>query len=125
MSFVLPAILPEKGAAIPLFATFTGHKRVPLWAVATNSVNPKLRFFPAEIELKVIKTHRRVWSDVERVDARTGRANFLTLDFAGTPWNFTASIVLPSHLREILRFLDARSLPLSARARQILESGAA
>ena len=123
MSFVLTSPLPEKGANIPIYATFTGHKKVPLWAVATNSLNPKLRFFEDEIELKVIKTHRRVWSDLESVDAVTmWKTNNLILNFAGTPWNFSANLILPSYLRETLRFLHSRNLVLTPRALQLLNS---
>ena len=119
--FQLP--LDEKGVAIPIYATFTGHKRVPLWAVATNSFGPKLRFFENEVELKVIKTHRRKWSDVESVDAQIlWKTHNLTLNFADTPWNFTANLILPRYLRESLAFLDGKNLTLTPRARGIMES---
>lgn len=123
MSFVLTSPLPEKGATIPIFTAFTGHKRVPLWAVATNGLNPKLRFFEDDIELKVIKTHRRAWSDLESVDAFTmWKTNNLILNFIGTPWNFSANLILPSYLRETLRFLKRKNLVLSPRALGILDS---
>lgn len=125
MSYDLTLPLPESGVTVPIFATFTGHKKVPFWAAASNSANPKLRFFNDEIELKVMKTHRRLWRDVESVDAFCGwKTNNLTLDFADTAWNFTANLVLPRYLREALQFLEAKNLVLSARARQILESSA-
>ena len=125
MSYDLTLPLPEKGVTVPIFASFTGHKKVPFWAVATNSAGPRLRFFGDEVELKVIKTHRRLWSDVTHVDAYCGwKTNNLTLDFAGTPWNFTANLVLPRYLREALMFLNAKGLVLSARARVIMESNA-
>jgi hypothetical protein len=123
LSFVLPQNLPEIGVAVPILAAFTGHKRVPLWAVATNNANPKLRFYEAEIELKVIKTHRRVWADVERVDAKLmGKTNLLTFDFVGTPWNFSVNVVLPPHLKETLRFLASKNLTMTPRALDILNS---
>lgn len=125
MSYDLTLPLPEAGVKVPIFATFTGHKRVPFWAVASNSANPKLRFFDDGVELKVIRTHRRLWSDVELVDARSGRFHLLTLKFRDTPWDFTATLVLPRYLREALRFLDAKELILSARAREIMESDSA
>ncbi len=122
MSFTLQSPLGEKGVALPIYATFTGHKSVPLWAVATNSLGPKLRFFDEELELKVIKTHRRAWRDVESVDARIlWKTNNLTLNFAGTPWNFTANLILPAYLGETLRFLAAKNLILTPRAREILK----
>lgn len=123
MSFYLTSPLDEKGASIPIYASFTGHKKVPLWAVATNSLNPKLRFFENEVELRVIKSHRRAWSDIESVDGRlVWKTCQLTLNFRDTPWNFTATVVLPRTLRETLEFLDSKGLILMPRARQFLET---
>ena len=125
MSYDLRLPLPEAGMKVPIFATFTGHKRVPFWAAATNSANPKLRFFNDEVELKVIRTHRRAWRDVELVDARSGgNFNCLTLKFRDTPWDFTATLILPRYLREALRFLELKELVLTPRARAIMESNA-
>ena len=126
MSLILTSPLPEKGVAIPIYGTFTGHKAVPLWAFSHNSLSHKLRFFEAEVELKVMKTHRRAWSDVESVDARIlFKKPQLTLNFRDTPWNFTAVTVLERTLHETLEFLDGKGLVLTPRARQLLESGAA
>lgn len=45
----------KSGIAVAVSATFTGHKRVPLWAIATNSLSPRPRFFEDEVELKVLR----------------------------------------------------------------------
>lgn len=123
MSFDLTSPLPEKGVTVPIFTTFTGHKRVPLWAVATNSAYPTLRFFEDQIELRVIRKHYRPWRDVESVDAQILlRSNNLIFNFAGTPWNLTASLILPRYLRQSLHFLEAKGLFLTPRARQLMET---
>ena len=46
----------------------------------------------------------------------------LILNFVGTPWNFSANLLSPSHLRETLRFLNNKNLVLSPRALEILNS---
>ncbi|HEX9995820.1 MAG TPA: hypothetical protein VGB45_01645 [Abditibacterium sp.] len=123
MKSILELPLDEKGVALPIYATFTGHKRLPMWAVATNSLNHKLRFFETEVELKVIKTHRLKWSDVKSVDAQIiWKTHNLTLNFKRTPWNFSANVILPRYLRESLAFLNSKGLNLTPRARQIMES---
>ncbi len=123
MSFKLHSRLGAAGAAIPIYGTCTGHKLVPLWALASNSLGPKLRFFDAEVEWKVLKTARRPWSEIESVDAQLlWKTSRLTLNFQGTPWNVSANLLSPADLRETLRFLNAKGLSLTPRAQEILNS---
>ena len=123
MPFNLTSPLPEKGVAVPIYATFTGHARMPFWwAISTNSANPKLRLFEDELELKVIKTHRKSYSHVAVADALCGRikTNNLILTWNDTPWTFTANVIQRNWLNQTLEFLARKNIALSPRAARLL-----
>ena len=51
MSFNLTSPIPENGVAVPIYATFAGHKMMPFWwAISTNRANPKSRLFEDALE---------------------------------------------------------------------------
>ncbi len=123
MAFNLTSPLPAKGVAVPIYATFTGHKIMPFWwAISTNSANPELRLFEDELELKVIKTHRKPYSHVAVADAYCGRikTNNLILTWDDTPWTFTANIIQRNWLMQTLEFLARKNIALSPRAARLL-----
>ncbi len=123
MPFNLTSPLPEKGVAVPIYATFTGHARMPFWwVIATNSANPKLRLFEDKLELKVIKTHRKSYSHVTVADALCGlvKTNDLILTWDDTPWTFTANIIRRDWLKQTLEFLARKNVALSSRAARLL-----
>lgn len=123
MAFDLTAPIPEKGVAVPIYATFTGHKQMPSWwGISTNSANPKLRLFEDELELKVMKTHRKAYSHVAVADAYCGKikTNNLILTWDDTPWTFTANIIQRNWLMQTLEFLARKNIALSPRAARLL-----
>ncbi len=123
MPFDLTAPIPEKGVAVPIYATFTGHARMPFWwAISTNSANPKLRLFENELELKVMKTHRKHYSHVVVADAYCGlvKSNTLMLTWDDTPWTFTANVIQRNWLVQTLEFLERKNIALSPRAARLL-----
>ncbi len=123
MSFDLTSPLPEKGVAVPIYATFTGHKKMPFWwAISTNSANPKLRLFENDLELKVIKTHRKPLSAIAVADAYCGKikSNNLILTWNDTPWTFTANIIQRNWLIQTLEFLMRKNIALLLRAARLL-----
>ena len=123
MPFNLTSPLPEKGVAVPIYATFTGHKQMPFWwAISTNSANPKLRLFEDELELKVIKTHCKLLRDIVVADALCEKikTNNLILTWNDTPWTFTANIIQRDWLMQTLKFLARKQVPLSPRAARLL-----
>ena len=123
MPFNLTSPLPPNGVAVPIYATFTGHAKMPFWwACSTNSLNPKLRLFEDELELKVIKTHRKSYSHVAVADAYCGRikTNNLILTWNDTPWTFTANIIQRNWLTQTLEFLERKNIALSPRAARLL-----
>ena len=123
MSFNLISPLPDKGIAVPVQATFTGHKRLPYVAVAINNLSPQLRLFEDEVEFKIIKWHRRGLGEIELVDALNWKLNkSVILTWNDTPWTFTAGLIVLPRLVEVLRFLARKNVPLSPRAQALLES---
>ena len=62
--------LPNDGLAIPLRASFTVFKNLPLFGFATNNLAPKLILLKDGIEFRVITTKRRRYDEIESVDAR-------------------------------------------------------
>ena len=123
MSFNLTSPLPAKGVAVPIYTTFTGHSKMPFWwAISTNSANPKLRLFEDELELKVMKTHKKFLRDIVVTDAYCGRVktNNLILTWNDTPWTFTANIIQRNWLMQTLEFLARKNIALSPRAARLL-----
>ena len=123
MSFNLTSPLPAKGVAVPIYATFTGHSKMPFWwAISTNNANPKFRLFEEELELKVMKTHRKSYSHVVVADAYCGliKTNNLILTWDDTPWTFTANIIQRNWLMQTLEFLQRKNIALSPRAARLL-----
>ena len=123
MPFDLTSPLPGKGVAVPIYATFTGHKIMPFWwAISTNSATPKLRLFEDELELKVMKTHRKLLRDIAVADAYCGKikTNNLILTWNDTPWTFTANVIQRNWLMQTLEFLVRKEVPLSPRAVRLL-----
>jgi hypothetical protein len=53
----LPDPLPTGGVKIPIYATFTEVKGVPLWVHVTNSASPLLCLHTDFIEFKVLRRH--------------------------------------------------------------------
>ena len=123
MPFDLTSPLPEKGVNVPIYATFTGHKRMPFWwALGTNSYKPVLRLFEDELELKVMKTHRRLLRDIET--AHVGLAPLtrnLILVWNDTPWTFTANVIRHDWLVQVIEFLARKNVPLAPGARRLLQ----
>lgn len=60
--------LPNTGVKVPVYATFTGLKGVPLLALAKNSFSPLLCLHEDHIEFRVIKTHQKNYQQIDYVD---------------------------------------------------------
>ncbi len=57
---------------------------------------PKLRFSIEEVEMQMIRKHRRFRAMSSASMRKLAATQFLTLGFARTTWNLTASVVLSS-----------------------------
>jgi hypothetical protein len=115
--------LPEAGVKIPIWATFTGWRGVPMLALGINNFAPLLRLHEDRVEFKVFRTHTRPLSDITRIDARRlGKTSQITIEWRGENLTFSANILTPRLRLQVLAFLDAKGVPLSDAARTLMET---
>lgn len=119
----LASPLPEEGVSIEVKATFGGLKKwLPRWAgFSHNNASPVFRLCNDHVECKVVRTVRRSYAEIERVDVfeSVGTHNVI-IDWRDSILNFAAN-VRREDLQPILKFFDAKRVPLSARARSLIE----
>lgn len=106
---------------MPVYATFTGLKGVPLLALATNSFAPLLRLHEEHIEFKVINTHQKSYQQIECVDtlswALTKNITFIWND---SRFSFTANVIREDWLIQTLHFLQRRMVTLTPKAQSVI-----
>jgi len=117
----VPNPLPNDGFSIPLRASFTVFKNLPLFGFATNNLAPKLILFKEGIEFRVITTRHRRYDEIESVDARqTFGTHNLILCWRGRFLAFSANLGKEEPLVALLRFFRDRGTVLSHRAQSLL-----
>ncbi len=113
--------LPAEGVSVPLLASFAGLAGVPLLSLAKNNLSARLRLYPDEVELKVLRTLRRPYSRIRRVEVQSFWATRnVELVWRGSMISFTANIRDDSWRVAVLRLLAARQVPLAPAARDLL-----
>lgn len=114
-----PAYAPGTGLdgeAIPVLATFTGLRRVPWVAVASNSLNPMFRLDGQQLFYRVFRQRQRVFHDILQVDTRSAYGTFnLIFEFIDSPFTFIVNLGSASRVAYVLSLLPS-SVPLSERA---------
>jgi hypothetical protein len=123
---VANVVVDADGAAtIPVLATFAGVRGLPWWyAVAVNNAKPLLVIETAGIRFRVVRTQRRPYDRIAKVDVRqaTGTVN-LEVAFHGEALTFSANLGSVPLACHVLRLLPA-TLPLSPRAVAIRDMAA-
>ena len=114
----------DGGRAIPVIAAFVGIRGLPWWfAVASNNAAPSLVILPSGVRYRVIRTHERRFSDIERVDVRTAWATVnIEMRFRGDALTLMANVGTRELARATLDLLPA-TIALTPRARAILAGG--
>lgn len=113
--------LPAAGVSVPLLATFAGLARVPLLSLGKNNLSALLRLYPEEVEFKVLRTLRRPYSRIRRVEVQSLWATRnVELVWRGSIVSFTANIRDDAWRLAVLRFLAGRDVPLSPAAGHLL-----
>ena len=116
---VAPAYAPGtglEGRAIPVLATFTGLRRVPWAALATNSLNPVFRLDGQQMIYRVLRQKQRPLGDVSRVDMRSAYGTFnLVFEFSDSPFTLIVNLGSASR-RAYVRSLLPPDMQLSERA---------
>ena len=116
--------LPPEGVAVPLLATFSGLVGVPLLSLGKNNLSALLRVYPDQMEFKVLRTLRRPYSRIRRVETQTFWAT-RNVEFVwhGSNLTFTANVRTDAWRLALLGLLDAKGVDLAAGARRLLEEG--
>ncbi len=115
--------LPDSGVKVPLWATFTGWRGVPILALGSNNFAPLLRLHEDRVEFKVFRTHTRPLGDIERIDARRlGKTNQITIEWRGENFTLSANVLTPRLLLQVLEFFARKGIALSDAARALMES---
>ena len=116
-------IVPDgQGLRVPLVAAFSGWKGVPWFGFSSSDLKPTLILHPDHVECRVIRTRRKPYGAVSRVDYRAtlGTRN-LVLEFRDSLTSFAGNTANADVAREAVRLLSEKGCPLSARARRLLE----
>lgn len=117
-------VAAEGGKAIPVIAAFTGIRGLPWWfAVASNNAAPSLVILPSGVRYRVIRTHERPFSDIERIDVRTAWATVnIEMRFRGEALTLMANVGTKKLAKATLELLPA-TIALTPRARATLADG--
>ena len=117
----IPTPLPAEGYAVPLRATFTGIRNVPLLAVAHNNLTARFVLFPEHLDYRVLFRQERPYTAIESIDA-SQRLKQIEVAWRGKWLTLTAGFRKHETLLEVLQFFADKDLPLTENARQLLTS---
>jgi hypothetical protein len=119
---IFPKPLPPEGFPIAVRASFTVFKRFPLLAIASNNLAPRLILFEDGLEHRVITTQRHLYANIEQIDARQSFATHsIIFHWRDGPFAFSANVGAVESQLSLLIFFAGRHVPLSARARKIMQ----
>ena len=112
--------LPAEGVEVPLLASFAGLARVPILSLGKNNLSARLRLYPDELEFKVLRTRRRPYTEIQRIETQSFWAT-RNVEFVwrGSLITFTANLHSDAWRLALLRFLERRGVPLSPAARAL------
>ncbi len=108
-------------ARVPLVAAFSGWKGVPWICWSSSNLKPSLILHPDAIEYRVIKTRRKSYDAVSRVDYRQsiGTTNII-LEFSDSLSSFVGNTANKNLARDVIEQLAQKGCPLSPRAERLL-----
>ncbi|AWB07255.1 hypothetical protein A6A40_19580 (plasmid) [Azospirillum humicireducens] len=113
-----------EGARIPLVAAFSGWKGIPWISWSSSTLKPTLILHPNHIECRVVRTRRKPYDAVSRVDYReTIGTNNIVLEFTDSLSSFVGNTASRDLARDAVLQLARRDCPLSPRAEGLLASG--
>jgi len=92
-------------------------------ALAENSIAPLLVLYDDGLECRVFFKRRRDYSQVERVEAAQGLwTQNVVFVWKDDNFTFIGNLIHKQRLRELLRFLERKGLPLADSALKVLEA---
>lgn len=113
-----------EGARIPLIAAFSGWKGIPWISWSSSTLKPTLILHPDHIECRVVRTRRKPYEAVSRVDYReTVGTNNIVLEFTDSLSSFVGNTASRDLARDAILQLARRNCLLSPRAERLLDGG--
>ncbi|AWH26715.1 hypothetical protein [Stenotrophomonas sp. YAU14D1_LEIMI4_1] len=108
---------------VTLEAAFLGLRALPWFALAHNSLNPRLILHADRVEYRVLRRHERPYSAIAEVDYRNWRSTQnIVLAFEGSAFTFIANTGVLGRTRGAIARLQAQGCVLSPRAQALLGS---
>ncbi|MEJ7810761.1 MAG: hypothetical protein WKG32_10170 [Gemmatimonadaceae bacterium] len=116
----IPEPLPASGFDVPLRASFTVFRSLPLLGVSTNSASPRLTLFPDRVEYKVIARVAKRYDEIHAVDVRQtlGTQNAILFPRGGM-FAFSGNLGEEMALVALLAYFERRNVPLTPRAKAL------
>jgi len=113
----IPDKLDRNGFQIPLLASFTGIKLIPLVALSHNSLSPALTIYEDSLKYKVLKEKVVPYSDIYEVDIldTVGTKNIRVV-FKNSSFTFSGNLFHKDNLLELLKFFERKNVKLSPSA---------
>ncbi|MEW6256246.1 MAG: hypothetical protein AB1592_09830 [Pseudomonadota bacterium] len=115
-------IAPRAGGdGVPLVAAFSGWKGMPWISFASSDLAPSLILHADHLACRVLKTRRKPYAAVSRVDYReTVATTNIVLEFSDSPVSFTGNTANRDTARAAIRRLAEQGCPLSPRAQDLV-----
>ncbi|MBK0027891.1 hypothetical protein IAE57_17140 [Stenotrophomonas sp. S48] len=108
---------------VTLEAAFLGLRALPWFALAHNSLNPRLILHADRVEYRVLRRRERPYSAISEVDYRNWRSTQnIVLAFEGSAFTFIANTGVLGRTRGAIARLQAQGCVLSPRAQELLGS---
>lgn len=117
----IPEKLDRNGFQVPLIASFTGIKRIPLVALSHNSISPALTIYEDSFKYKVFKEKIAPYSEIYEVDIldTLGTKN-IKIVFKNSFFTFSGNLFNKDNLLEVLKFFKRKNVNLSSSANRYL-----
>jgi hypothetical protein len=117
----IPEKLDRNGFQVPLLASFTGIKRIPLVALSHNSLSPALTIYEDSLKYKVFKEKIVPYSEIYEVDIldTIGTKN-VEIVFKNSFFTFSGNLFDKDNLLEVLKFFKRKNVNLSLSANRYL-----
>ena len=117
----IPAKLDSNGFQVPLLASFTGIKQIPLVAISHNNISPVLIIYEDSIKYKVIKKKSMPYSEIYEVNIldTIGTKN-VQIVFKNSFFTFSGNLFDKDNLLEVLKFFKRKNVNLSPSAKKYL-----
>lgn len=116
-----PYVLPPEGVAIPLLASFTGLRGVPLLSLSRNSINPALHLHPDRVVYRVVGRRTKPLANIRQVTVMTAPfTRNVDFEFLDSMFSFTANVKDDAWRLWLLRQLQERGVPLAPKALGLL-----